>query len=39
MNVKFKRARFALRLVYTVFALALIAIGVIAVKYVPALRF
>jgi len=37
--VKFKRARFGLRLVYAVFALALIAIGVIAVKYVPALRF
>jgi chromosome segregation ATPase len=39
MIVKFKRARLALRLVYAVFALALIAIGVIAVKYVPALRF
>lgn len=37
--VKFKRARLALRMVYATFALALIALGVIAVKYVPALRF
>jgi chromosome segregation ATPase len=37
--VRLRRAQFALRLVYAIFALGLIAIGVVAVKYVPALRF
>lgn len=33
------RARLALKIIYSVFALGLIAIGVCAVKFVPALRF
>jgi hypothetical protein len=37
--VRLRRAQFALRLVYAIFALGLIAVGVVAVKYVPALRF
>jgi hypothetical protein len=37
--VRLKRARLVLKLIYSIFALGLIAIGVVAVKYVPALRF
>ena len=37
--VRLKRARFGLRLTYVSIATVLIAVGVLAVKYVPALRF
>lgn len=37
--VRLKRARLVLKLIYSFFALGLVAIGVLAVKFVPALRF
>lgn len=37
--VRLKRARFFLRLVYALFGLGLVALGIVAVKFIPALRF
>jgi len=37
--VRLKRARLALQIVYSVFMFGLVAVGVLAVKFVPALRF